>query len=207
MQRKQYNPHHRVALIALAALTLVLLAGCNQGDETPAPVSPTDTPAAATAPSLPDAAASPEAVAAVSAEPPTATPVDTATSTPSPSATPTETPGATETPTATATPTQPPSQALAEARHLHDNGDYAGARQLFAELIQAQPDSPEGQEARWRLGLAYLEDEQPTEAVVALELARQETPPEALPVEIDFWLGQALGEVGNPTGAVEAYRR
>ncbi|MCB9131441.1 MAG: tetratricopeptide repeat protein [Anaerolineales bacterium] len=207
MQRKHHNLHSRVTLMVFTALALVLLAGCNQSDETPAPASPTDTPAAATAPSLPDAAASPEAVAAVSAEPPTATPVDTATSTPSPSATPTETPGATETPTATATPTQPPSQALAEARHLHDNGDYAGARQLFAELIQAQPDSPEGQEARWRLGLAYLEDEQPTEAVVALELARQQTPPAALPVEIDFWIGQALGEIGNPTGAVEAYRR
>ena len=125
----------------------------------------------------------------------------TATSTPSPSATPTEAP------TATATPTPPPSQALAEARRLHDNGDYPAARELYAALIQAQPDSAEGQEARWRLGLAYLEDGQPTEAVVALELARQQTPPAALPVEIDFWIGQALGEVGNPAGAVEAYRR
>ena len=52
-----------------------------------------------------------------------------------------------------------------------------------------------------------MEDGQPTEAYVALGLAQQQGPAEALPPEVDFWMGEALAEVGNPTGAVDAYRR
>ena len=202
---------HRITLIALAVLAILVLAACSRGDETATPASPAASTPAETLPA--EAAGVPatdataagsaptDAAAAAPTGAPTATPTNTATDTPSPTAT------ATEAPTATATPTQPPSQALAEARHLHDNGDYPAARERYAALIQAEPESPQGQEARWRLGLAYLEDGQPTEAVVALGLAREQTPPDALPVEIDFWLGQALGEVGNPAGAAEAYRR
>ena len=96
---------------------------------------------------------------------------------------------------------------MAEARRLHVNGDYEAARALYAELAQDAPGSAEATEARWRLGQAYLEDGQPTAAFIALDLARQQIPTEALPAEVDFWIGEALGQIGNPTGAVEAYRR
>ncbi|MCB0201626.1 MAG: tetratricopeptide repeat protein, partial [Anaerolineae bacterium] len=208
MQRKHQNLLPRLALVALIAVLVIALAACNRGDETPAAAAtattaaPAETPQAAPTTVEPAAATAPtDAIAAPPTDPPTATPTNTATSTPSPTATPTNTP------TPTATPTVPPSQALAEARRLHDNGDYVDARQRYAAIVQAQPDSPEGYEARWRLGQAYLEDEQPTEAVVALGLAREQVPEEALPVELDFWLGDALAQVGNPAGAVDAYRR
>lgn len=96
---------------------------------------------------------------------------------------------------------------MAEARRLHDNGDYAAARVAYAALVKERPDSAEGQQARWRLGQAYLDDGEATEAVIALELARQQAPAEALPPEVDFWLGQAYAEMGAPAQAVEAYRR
>lgn len=78
---------------------------------------------------------------------------------------------------------------------------------MLAAMLRDQPDSSESQEARWRLGLAYLEDGEPTEASLALELARQDLPEDALPPEVDFWLGEAYSQVGAPLLAVEAYQR
>jgi soluble lytic murein transglycosylase len=99
------------------------------------------------------------------------------------------------------------SERFGEARRLHENGDYAAARNLYAAIVQEAPASAEAQEARWRLGQAYWEDGQPTEAYVALGLAQQQAPADSLPPEVDFWIGEALAEIGNPTAAVEAYRR
>jgi soluble lytic murein transglycosylase len=96
---------------------------------------------------------------------------------------------------------------MAEARRLHLNGDFEAARALYAAIVQNDPASDEAVEANWRLGQAYLEDGQPSAAFVALDLARQQMPAEALPPEVDFWIGEALAAIGNPTGAVEAYRR
>lgn len=52
-----------------------------------------------------------------------------------------------------------------------------------------------------------MEDGQLTEAYVALSTAQAQVPPEALPTEVDFWLGDLLAQLGNPTAAVEAFRR
>jgi hypothetical protein len=46
------------------------------------------------------------------------------------------------------------SERFAEARRLHDNGDYEAARSLYAAIVQENPTSPEALEARWRLGQA-----------------------------------------------------
>lgn len=207
MTRTSLAPRQRLAWLLLAALTTLLLAACNRGEEEPAAL--TASPSAPATSSATPAALSPteRAPAAAAETTAAATPEPTGTPTTAPSSTPTDQP--TDTPTAapTATATPPASQALAEARQLHEDGDYPAARQRYAAIVQAQPDSPEGREARWRLGQVYLEDGQPTEAAVALELARVELPAEALPAEVDFWIGQALAEIGNRPGAVDAYRR
>lgn len=148
-----------------------------------------------------------ETVGSAAATPVAATaPIATSTATllpAEPSPTPTDTPA----PTATPAPAPPVSSRFAEARRLHVNGDYEAARALYAAIVQDDPVSGAAQEARWRLGQAYLEDGRPTEAFVALDLARQQIPDEALPTEVNFWIGEALGQIGNPAGAVEAYRR
>jgi soluble lytic murein transglycosylase len=100
-----------------------------------------------------------------------------------------------------------PSAQLAEARRVHDNGDYAAARAIYADIIRQQPTGSESDEARWRLGQAYMEDGQLTEAYVALSMALEQAEPAALPAVVDFWIGDLLAQLGNPTGAVEAYRR
>ncbi len=187
-------------LVGLALLAG--LAGCNRSEPTPT-VWPAPPAATATAEPSADAAAAGQATADSLAPAPTELPSATATPTAAPP-TPTATPPA---PTDTPTPQLSLSARYAEARRLHLNGDYEAARALYAAIVQDDPASGEAQEARWRLGQAYLEDGQPTAAFIALDLARQQTPSEALPAEVDFWIGEALGQIGNPAGAVEAYRR
>lgn len=192
----------RLGLATLAGLVALTLAACSRSNDPTPTATATATAAAVTA--TPEGSAAPsQATATPAAEAVAAAP--TATATTPPTATPSPTATATAEPTAT--PTTPPSQALAQAIHLHENGDYPAARAGYAGIIQAQPDSPEGHAARWRLGLAYLDDGQPTEAVVALGLAREQIAPDQFPVELDFWLGDALAQIGNPAGAVDAYRR
>ncbi len=179
-------------LLALACLALLAgLSGCNRSDPAPTP-APAPTIVAVTA-----------AAAATSASP-DAKPPPNLTATPTGQPTATEPPPA---PTDTPTPTLPVSGRMAEARRLHLNGDYEAARARYAAIIEDDPASPEAQEARWRLGQVYLEDGQPTEAFVALNLAQQQSPAGALPPEVDFWIGDALAQIGNPSDAVEAYRR
>lgn len=125
----------------------------------------------------------------------------------SPPAAPTARPTQSSAPTATPALLPAPAQTLAEARRLHENGDYAAARSLYAAIVRDAPAGAEALEARWRLGQAYMEDGQLTEAFVALSTAQAQAPPAALPVEVDFWLGDLLAQLGNPTAAVEAYRR
>jgi soluble lytic murein transglycosylase len=96
---------------------------------------------------------------------------------------------------------------MTEARRLHQNGDFEAARALYAAIIQNDPASAEANEARWRLGQAYWEDGQPAAASTALEQARQQVSAERLPAEVDFWLGDALAQMDESSGAVEAYRR
>jgi soluble lytic murein transglycosylase len=197
----------RPMLPLLVGLALLAgLAGCNRGEPTPTawPMPPATT---ATAEPSADAAAAGQTTAASAADSPALAPTELPSATATPTAappTPTATPPA---PTDTPTPQLPLSARYAEARRLHLNGDYEAARALYAAIVQDDPTSGEAQEARWRLGQAYLEDGQPTAAFVALDLARQQIPVEALPAEVDFWIGEALGQIGNPAGAVEAYRR
>lgn len=176
---------------------LILLAACQRGQPT-ATATPTPSPTVVTDAAPTDAA--PPVAASDPTPAPTVTTQATATAAP-----PTVTP--TSTAASTPTPALPPSTRMAEARRLHLNGDYERARALYAALVQEDPASAEATEARWRLGQAYLEDGQPSAAFIALDLARQQTPAEALPPEVDFWIGEALGQIGNPAGAVEAYRR
>lgn len=192
----------------LAGLALLAgLAGCNRSEPTPTPW-PTPPATATVAPA--DASATSDAAAVA---PPASAPADPG-SAASPTALPTEPPAATSTPTdAPPAPTQSPtpgaplSDRMASARRLHLNGDFEAARTLYAAIVQNDPASSEAVEARWRLGQAYLEDGQPTAAFIALDLARQQLPAEALPPQVDFWIGEALGQIGNPAGAAEAYRR
>ncbi|MEA3335005.1 MAG: tetratricopeptide repeat protein [Chloroflexota bacterium] len=143
--------------------------------------------------------------------PPTTEPTNTATpsatASPSPTITPRPTSTPTGTPTLTPTATLPANQRLSEARALHDMGNYGAARQAYANLLRDRPDDPQIYEARWRLGQAYLEDDLPTEAIVALEKARAEVPAEQLPPETDFWLARAYTQVVAPQQAIDAYRR
>ena len=199
-------------LAIACAATLIVLAACTRGSPTPA-AAPVNTAVPAEAPTA-LAVAEPTVVATITIDAPTQAPSATqppaAPPTPSPTEQPSKTPTATEPP---ALPTDTPAplpltgERLAEARRLHENGDYEAARSLYAAIAQDDPASAEAYEARWRLGQAYLEDGQPTEAYVALGLAQQQGPAEALPPEVDFWMGEALAAVGNPTGAVDAYRR
>lgn len=201
-RRRRARRQAQLAALLLPALLAAVLVACSAGDPTATPTAEPTPIAAATAPSsatTTDAAAEPESLReALSSVPPSAP-------SPEPTATPTPTP----TPSPSPTPTPLPALAdlLAEARQRHDDGDYAAARRLYAQIVELAPDTAEAHEARWRLGLAYLEDDQPTEAWVALSLARVHAPPEALPPEVDFWLGEVAGRLGNPTAAVEAYRR
>lgn len=188
--------HSLICILPLAGL--MLLAGCSR-NEPPPTATPTPAPAAAAAAVTPEAAPAGE-TSAVTPQPPAAL---QATATAAPTLTATLTPTVAPSPT----PALPLSTRMVEARRLHLNGDFEGARALYAALIQDDPASAEGIEARWRLGQAYLEDGQPSAAFIALDLARQQTPAEALPPQVDFWIGDALGQIGNPTGAVEAYRR
>ncbi|MDW8316441.1 MAG: tetratricopeptide repeat protein [Anaerolineae bacterium] len=186
--------------LAMLMLLAAAVAACSSGDPSPTPVAepmPT-TMAVAPAPATSLDAARGSPPQALSAGPtPTPSPAPTATPSPTPTLPPSPTP----------TPLPALGDLLAEARQHHDDGDYAAARRLYALIVEQAPDAPEGHEARWRLGLAYLEDDQPTEAFVALSLARAHLPPEALPPEVDFWLAELAGRLGNPTAAVEAYRR
>lgn len=189
--------------LILAGLALLAgLAGCARNEPTPTappPLTTTALPAAGVEPTN----EAPLASGAVT--PSAAPPIELPSATPPP----TEPPAPTDTPAPSATPTPAPpaGSRLAEARRLHNNGDYEDARALYAAIIQDDPTTPEANAARWRLGQAYLEDDQPTEAFVALDLARQQVPPEALPAEVDFWIGNALSQIGNPAGAVAAYQR
>ncbi len=199
-------------LVLPCSTALIVLVACTRSSPTPA-TTPANTAVSAETPTV--AVAEPAVVATATIDSPTRAPSATqppaATPTSLPTEQPSNTPTVTETPAkGTATPVPPPSpvgERLAEARRLHVNGDYEAARALYAAIVQDDPESPQASEARWRLGQAYLEDGQPTEAYVALGLAQQQAPPEAVPPEVDFWMGEALAEVGNPTGAVEAYRR
>ena len=190
-------------LPALAGLALLAgLAGCDRSDPTP---KPWPAPPAATIMSEPTG----EAVAPQSGAI-TLTPAPVDTNTPAAATATSAGPAPTDTlpaPTDTPAPAAPVSDRMAEARRLHLNGDFAAARSLYAAIIQDAPASVEAHEARWRLGQANWEDGQPAEAAAALEQARQQVPPERLPAEVDFWLGDALAQVGDPAGAVEAYRR
>ncbi len=202
----------RSVLPLLAGLALLVgLAGCSRNDPSP---TPWPTPLATAA-----VAEDADAPAELSQPTPLATTAPTELPPPPAAAAPTEPPPPTAAATSPApsetslapanTPTaQPPlSGRYTEARRLHLNGDYEAARALYAAIVQDDPASGQAQEARWRLGQAYLEDGQPTAAFIALDLARQQTPAEALPAEVDFWIGEALGQIGNPTGAIETYRR
>jgi soluble lytic murein transglycosylase len=93
------------------------------------------------------------------------------------------------------------------AQQLHFNGDYPAARKAYADLLRSQAQGSEVNEARWRLGQAYLEDGEASEAAVALETARQEVPSEELPAQVDFWLGEAYAAIDAPSQAIDAYRR
>ncbi len=202
------NTHVTKLLTLLpVCILVVLVAGACAADRPTA--TPTGTPVppdTSTTQAAPPATAAVDEAARAATVEPTVT-VSAATALPTPSPVPTATPAPAPTPTATPTPLPPVSERLAQARQLHDDGNYGAARAAYATLIEDEGDSPQGYEARWRLGQAYLEDGQPTEAFVALELARQEVPAELLPAQVEFWLGEALAQVGNPEGAVEAYRR
>lgn len=194
-----------------AYVLVILVAGACAGDKPTA--TPTATPTLAPAGSSAVEGSQPaggmagEAARPATVEPTVSVSGAAATPTPSPVPTATPTPAPSPTPTATPTPLPPASDRLVEARQLHEDGNYGAARAAYAALIEDEGASSEGYEARWRLGQAYLEDGQPTEAFVALDLARREVPAEHLPPEVEFWLGEALAQVGNPIGAVEAYRR
>lgn len=198
----------RSVLPLLAGLVLAAsLAGCNRSDPTPSPWPEPPTPTATAASEPAGDVADVNTTTAASTVPATPAPIDDSTpaaTAAAPSLAPTESPPArTETPT----PAAPVSDRMAEARRLHLNGDFADARALYAAIIQDAPASGEADEARWRLGQADWEDGLPAEAVAALEQARQQVPPGLLPAEVDFWLGDALAQIGNPAGAVDAYRR
>lgn len=205
------NPRTLLALVVLALLS----GACAAAQPTATPTATATSAAVATVPAS-TAIADPPALATTSDGAETAVPTvaDAPTAAPAqalptlPPATPSRTAPVTATTAAQPQPPSPPAASrLAEARHLHDNGDYAAARALYADIIRQQPDTPDAQQARWLLGQAYLDDNQWTEAFVALNEARQTVPAEALPPQVDFWLGEILEQLGNPAGAVEAYRR
>ncbi|MEI2692225.1 MAG: transglycosylase SLT domain-containing protein [Anaerolineae bacterium] len=198
----------RLLLPWLTGLALLIgLAACSRSEPLPTPTAGVEAlRPALTADAASSGTEAPRAVLTPSEPTATAVPATAA-----PEQTPTQEltalPTALPPSTATPTPALPASARMAEARRLHLNGDFAAAQALYAAIVQDDPASAEASQARWRLGQAYLEDGQPTAAFAALELARQQLPADALPPEVDFWIGEALGQIGNPSGAVEAYRR
>jgi len=95
---------------------------------------------------------------------------------------------------------------MAEARRLQHNGDFEAARRLYAARIEVDPAGAEAAEARWRLGHCYWEEGAFTEAYVALTQAQQQNSVDQLPSQVDFWIGDALEQLGNPAAAITAYR-
>lgn len=177
MTGKSFFRFRRVLVGVVCASLWLTLAGCSRNTPTPAPVA---APAAS-----PTAPASPTAL---------------------PSPTSTATASATATPTATTTPTPVPSARLLEAQHLQLNGDTTAARTLFAAIAKDNPASQDGLEAAWRLGQSYWEEGELNEAFVVLNGLRQDAPADALPAEVDFWLGDTLAQLGNAADAITAYR-
>lgn len=199
-------------LLGLVLLSL-LWAGCNGEKPTdPLPASqivPTFTPTPLPPPGEIPVQNTQEKLAEAPAQPgPTPSPPEP--SVPAPIATATET--TTPLPTATVTPVS--SALLAEGVRLHRIGDYNGARRLFSTLLtQEGSERSLRVEAAFYLAKAYLLDENPLEALAALDRFDVEAQSAELAVDHEFsqdsffLRGDALAQAGRPADALVAYQQ
>lgn len=194
-------PMHKLRFLFLLQFAL-LLAACAGDEAQPVAVANVALDTAVPTPTL--AAGLPT----VPAPPPTLAPNSAAgseTSTGTTAGAPVDLPTVTPLPTPTNTP-MPVERIELAASGLH-NGNYDEViNQLTINLQQPDLFSAEEQAQQlYTLGVAYARDGRATEAAQTFEELLDQFPDNA-PTAVHFYLGQAYADLGNYTGAIEAYQ-